>query len=378
MVPSDPEPLLKRAYRYLPRGWTAALDLYLTRRHGGERSPARLDVMTCFGGDDLDVLQVLLQSLSETHPRDRIEFWLFYLNIGPRKFAALRRFCQRLPNLTLNPVQVPDSDSFAELSRLGGRPYGARFLWLVAHQHLPAGIERVICLDPLDTLVTGDLLPFLHHPFFGKYLAACRESPSVPPLIMGPARRAHDRGASRTTILRASRSGMNSGAIVLNLGKLRRDGITIAPYLQTARWARHEMGLQFGDQGLFFMTHGSQYTQAHDRYNFRFATAGRWQSRLRPAVVHFAGRVHKPAHLRLTPDQEQRIAAHLARTGQKLLPLNPSQATCPRFFPYYRAWWEVCARTPAFARIAPLAEAYTGDLLARLDVQATADRKALV
>ena len=361
--------LPKRAYRLLPRLWTSGLDLVQQRRHGGDRSPARLDVMTAIGGNDADVLQVLLLSLSEAHPRDRIVFWMFYLDLGPAKLASLTAFCDGLPNLTLTLVQVPEKEDFALLSKLGGRPFGARFLWLAAHLHLPPEMSRIIYLDPLDMIVTDDLLPLLHQPFLGRYLVACREYPHRPPLISRPARKAHARGASAEKLQRISWGIVNSGAIVLNLDKFRRDGITMGNYVEVGRWAQ-ETSLSFGDQGLFSLTHGSDYTQTHDRYNLRFHDASRRDRRLPPAVIHFAGRIPKPYHLRLTPEQQQQVLDHLDRTGLPALPLNAHQTLKPHDLDYYRQWWEVCARTPVHDRIAPLAADYAARVLAEQGVVA--------
>ena len=348
------------------------MDLYLGRRHGGRRQPARLDVMTALGGAEVDVLQVMLLSLSETHPRDRVEFWLLHLGLAAEKLAELTAFCDGLPNLRLHLVRVPDRDQFVLLSKLGGRPFGARFLWFVAHLNLPADLQRVIFLDPLDTLVTDDLVPFLHHPFAGRYVVACREVPSLPPLIIKPARAAHADGATAAKILRASKGVMNSGVMVINLAKMRRDQLGVDHYIEVARWARDEMGLTFGDQGLFSLTHGSHYLQAHDRNNFRFFSSPGQVPKMRPSVLHFAGNIPKPFNLRLSVQQEQQIAA-LSQTGSRgIVHLTPRQIISPAFFRHYRSWWETCARTPCFARIAPLADARTGLTLANIHADPSA------
>lgn len=356
--------LLQHAYARLPSPWTAGLDLYLRRRHGGRRSPARLDVMTSLGGTEVDVLQVMILSLAETHPCDRVEFWLLHLGLAPEKLAELQTFCDGLPNLRLHLVQVPDRENFVLLSKWGGRPFGARFLWFVAHLHLPVDLERVIFLDPLDTLVTDDLVPFANHPFAGRYIVACREVPSLPPLIMKPARAAHAAGVPKGRILRASKGIMNSGAIVINLAKMRQDRIGVDHYLKVAQWARDAMGLTFGDQGLFSLTHGSHYLRAHDRNNFRFFSAPGQAPRMRPTVLHFAGNIPKPFNLRLSAQQEQQISRRCREAGQNVVHLTPRQIISPSFFPHYRSWWDTCARTPCFARIAPLADAKTAQALA--------------
>ena len=365
-MPLPPIDLLaKRVYSRLPRGWTAGMDAALRLRHGPNRQPARLDVMTAVSGPNLDVVQVMLRSLSDSHPRDDIHLWFPHLPTAQPVLDALAAYCEGLGNLTLHLLPVADKDPFVHLSRIGGRPYGARFLWLAAHHHLPASLSRVIFLDPLDIIVQGDLVPFLRHPFLGRYIVACREVPSAPPLIAGPASRAQARGASARTIWRISRGVMNSGAIVLNLDRLRRDGIGMQDYVAVGEWAQAQ-GLNFGDQGLFSLTHGSHYVQAHDRWNFRFFTLPRGSGHETAAVIHFAGNIPKPFHLRLTAAQEEGIAAMMRQRNLSVMPITRSQIISPAFFPFYRAWWAVCARTPVHDRIAPLADEVTERLLAEM------------
>ncbi|RJE80623.1 glycosyltransferase [Paracoccus sp. JM45] len=349
--------LAKQVYRNLPGCWTLTSEVYQQRRFGGARGMAQLDIMTSIGGKDLDVLQVMLLSLAETHPDDNIRFWLFYLNAAPQQLTQIQAFCDTLPNVTLHPVHVQERNEFALLSKLGNRPFGARFLWFVAHLYLPTDISRILYLDPLDIIVTDDLYPFLMQPLLGKSIAACREAPSTPPIIAGPV----TRRMTDTRIERISKGIINSGAIVLNLDKFRKNGVTVQNYIKTATYAHNELGLTvFGDQGLFSLNHGSDYVQAHDRYNFRFHDG---RKGIKPAVVHFAGRIPKPFHLRLNAEQERQILSYLDTNKLKALRLNPHQTIKADDLAYYRQWWDVCARTPVFQRIAPLAEEYAAKVL---------------
>ncbi|SFD17111.1 Glycosyl transferase family 8 [Tropicimonas isoalkanivorans] len=338
------------------------------RRKYRDRAPTRLDVMSSIAGPNPDVLQVLLLTLSEIHPRDEIVFWLLEQNLGPGKIAALERFCAGLGNITLRPLRIPDAEAFDRLKQLGGKPDSARFLWFVAHQHLPDDIKRVIYLDALDLLVTDDLVPLLNHPFLGRYLVACRESLKVPPLLIGPARRAHALGLPAIIVRHIAQGLLNSGSIVLNLDKLRRDDIGLDHYLAVAKWARKTLDLDFGDQGLFSLTHGSHYVQAHDRYNHRFYNERPGHVMQRPAVIHYAGQVIKPARWRLSPELEQRVLEHLQHIGKPEIALNDWARLPPTHIPYLRKWWDICARTPCHARIAPQATQRMTRALARAGV----------
>lgn len=363
-MPSLFLPAARNLYRALPSVWSTGMNLNLQRRYKN-RAPTRLDIMTSFAGPNLDVLQVLLLSLSETHPKDEIVFWLFEQRVSATQIASLTDFCASLGNVTLRPIKIPNTADFDRLKTLGGKPDSARFLWLVAHQHLPKDLRRIIYLDALDIIVVDDLVPFLNHPFLGKYLVACRETPDVPPLLVGSARHAHGWGMPAGIVRHISRGLINSGAIVLNLNKLRRDGIEISHYIEVAEWAHGKLNLNFGDQGLFSLTHGSHYTQADNRYNHRFYNELPSRIMRQPAVIHYAGRVVKPAHWRLPPELEIPVIEHMRQTSRSEIIFNPQHQIRAAHLPYLRKWWDVCARTPCYSRIAAPASQRMTAALAR-------------
>lgn len=125
--------------------------------------------------------------------------------------------------------------------------------------------------------------------------------------------------------------------------------------------------LDFGDQGLFSLTHGSNYLRMHDRYNHRFWAESPQRMMRDPAVLHFAGPVLKPAFWRLTEDQERQALAHLQRSGDKVLRLNDHLPLRAAHLPYLRRWWQICARTPSHDRLAAEAGWRMAAALARLD-----------
>lgn len=357
----------KRLYRSLPGLASSGLALHLQQRYR-DRPPTRLDVMTSFAGPNLDVVQVMLHSLSRAHPLDQIVFWLLEQDIPAPQIQALAEFGAGLGNVELRPIRIEDAAAFARLRDLGGKPDSARFLWFMAHRHLPQDLARAIYLDANDILVSDDLVPFLNHPFLDRYLVACRELIDLPPLVIGPARRAHAWRLPHKFLRHVSRGLMNSGAIVLNLDKFRRDDIGIGHYLNVAEWAHDRLGLRFGDQGLFSLTHGSHYMRAHDRFNHRFYDESPHRAMQRPAVIHFAGKVLKPAYWRLTERQEQQVTAHIAQSGNRVLKLTDGLELRVSHLPYLRRWWDTCAQTPCHGRIEPLARQRMTALLERLGI----------
>lgn len=367
MLPRNAFPIARQMFQRLPGLWAPGMDMHLRHQHRN-RAPTRLDVMTSFAGRSLDAVQVMVLSLAETHPQDHIRLWLFEQDIPDSEIRAFGTFCASLGNVELRPLRVPDAASFRQLKELGGKPDSARFLWFVAHELLPDDLSRVIYLDAADIIVADDLVPLLTHPFLGKYLIACREFNDLPPLLIGNARRAYRCGVPAGMIRMVSRGLINSGAIVVNLDRLRRERIGIGHYLQTAEWASTRLQLRFGDQGLFSLTHGSHYTRLHDRYNHRFWAEPVGRMMRDPAVLHYAGRIVKPANWQLSTAQEALVLDHLHRSGSDVLKLNKHLALRAAHLPYLRRWWDTCARTPGHARLAPEAARRMTATLARLEL----------
>ena len=335
-----------------------------------DRAPAKIDVMTSFEGENIDAIQVLLLSLSETHPRDEIAFWLFEQSLSDSQIDAVKAYCQSLGNVSLRTVKVPHASDFDVLKKLGGRPDSARFFWLVAHECLPKDLKRIIYLDALDIIVNDDLVPFLRHPFLGSHIIACREFSDIPPVFIGSARKAHDLWAPIALVKHVAKGLANSGSIVINLDKFRNGGMDIGYYIDAAEWARNKLGVNFGDQGLFSLTHGSSYVQAHDRYNYRFSNDLKNFSIKNPAVIHYAGRVLKPVNWHLPPEQESIILDYIKNTGKSQLVLDRWHAVDPRHLHYQKMWWDICARTPCYERIKPLATQRMTNALGRVGLKA--------
>lgn len=80
MLPQNALPIARQMFRRLPGLWAPGVELRL-RRHHRNRAPTRLDVMTSFAGRSLDMVQVMVLSLAETHPLDHIRLWLFEQDI---------------------------------------------------------------------------------------------------------------------------------------------------------------------------------------------------------------------------------------------------------------------------------------------------------
>lgn len=330
-----------------------------------------LNVMTSCGGKNSGITQILIRSLSDAHPGQRINFWFFHLDVADPIMNRMARFCDKLPNVRLHPVRVERTDALVALKTLGGKPDCERFLWFVAHQYLPAELDRVIYIDALDTMVLDDLRPFLNQDLGDGYVLACHEflARAQPPITIGPAREALEAGTDPEVIRRVSLGLINSGAMVLNLRRFRDEGIDLDHYVQTATWAQQQ-GLSFGDQGLFSLTFGSAFAPAHDRYNFRFGFPGAGRIKAEPAIVHFAGHVPKPFAFRPDPAQEQLIRDRAAAQPDGILPLGRTHRMRAGFLPHYRRWWAFSERTLVHQRIAPLADSATRKLLDRLGLAA--------
>ncbi|NIJ15456.1 FkbM family methyltransferase [Sphingobium vermicomposti] len=325
-----------------------------------------INVMTSCSNERAEVIQVLICSLSETHRNQRINFWLFHTSINDEKLSEFDRYCRSLPNVDFFEVRVGDKHlpHFEEMKRIGGKPDSERFLWFVAHEYLPQDLDRVVYLDALDTAVVDDLTAFYQADFDGKYLLVCRELnkwTNEPQLYVEPAREFFDRTQDKETVVRISQGIFNSGSIVINLNKFRAESLSLTHYCEVAQWAKDTVGAGFGDQGLWSLTHGSNFKLMDDRYNYRFFSYGPKSEVSNPSVIHFAGFAKKPFHLFFTPKQTKDLIEHIAKAGKGPIMMGNFHRLDSHYFAHYEKWWDYCKKTPVFSRIISSAIDETND-----------------
>lgn len=87
-------PALHHSYRALSGAWASGAQ-HDQRRKYQNRAPTWLDVMTSLAGRNLDLVQVMVRSLSDTHPRDDIILWLLEQGSPPDRSRRLRFSARR-------------------------------------------------------------------------------------------------------------------------------------------------------------------------------------------------------------------------------------------------------------------------------------------
>lgn len=324
----------------------------------GDKDKA-INVMTSCSDSNCAVVQVLIYSLSQSHRDYQINFWFFHVTVGDEKIAALDAYCRSLPNVSFFEVRVTDVSDFEEMKKIGGKPDCERFLWFSAHRYLPKDLDRVLYLDALDTIVVDSLEDFYCADFNNKYLLVCREINQFsgrPQLQVGPARDHFEQTNDKDVVARISHGIFNSGSIVLNLEKFRKEAPSLKHYCETAKWAKDLLGATFGDQGLFSLVHGSDFELVDDKYNYRFFVAYKPTNIIEnPSVIHFCGFSPKPFRIYFTREQSEEVIDYISEAGGKPFMIGSYDRIDIHYPSYYKMWWDLCEKTPIYHWLFPQA-----------------------
>lgn len=242
----------------------------------------------------LPQLEVMLTSLHASNPGEAVSVWLIHCTLTDAQLDRLDRRC-RLLGFSLHPVTAGE-----ELFR--GAPLTRQYpqemyYRLLAPQLLPAGLSRVIYLDP-DILVLNPLRPLWEMDLQGNLFAAAAHT--------GKTELANSVNQVR---LGTNHDYFNSGVLLMDLNAGRR-WIDPAALFDFTR--RHARELLFPDQDLLNMLYGERVLALDDavwnydarNYNNYYLRSGGvcdmdWML-THTAVLHFCGRAKpwKPGYRR--------------------------------------------------------------------------------
>ena len=174
---------------------------------------------------------------------------------------------------------------------------------------LPDDVDRVLYLDAGDTLIIGDIEPYYQCDFQDKSLVVTgtkyKESEGKAELFD-----LEDLGGQEEELPKILKGFFNSGSYMMNLDKMRKDGVKLKDYLDLSKGLINIYGednhkIYWGDQGLLsaaFVGDVQYYAFPHIRnvwympYNF-----GLWYYNIMflppdfsPAILHYTGMEFKP------------------------------------------------------------------------------------
>jgi lipopolysaccharide biosynthesis glycosyltransferase len=268
---------------------------------------AHYNIMTSCDDNLAPYVAVQLTAMAQNMKTAMVDFYFFHSRVSRKNIEMLTALCGKLGTIRFHEILVPDADIYAELAKYGNGWTGEAYYSLCAHRLLPEEVDRVMYLDAGDTLVLEDVGPYYNYDFQGKSLMV---TSSKYKRVDGEVRMLDeqdlgDKDAGLPAVLRGI---FNSGSYVMNLEKMRKDGLTLADYRYLADKLHEALGkdeVYWGDQGLLSAAFVGDvrcfgYPEIPNIYfmpfNFCLWYYDHNDARpsYSPSVLHFAGTAFKP------------------------------------------------------------------------------------
>lgn len=266
-----------------------------------------IHIMTSCDENLIKYVSILLESIASSLAERHVCFFLLYYHISEVNMRLLELQCQTYANISFCAIRVEEAymEGFRTLARGGGEWCAEAYFSLMAHELLPADVDRVLYLDAADTMITGSIDEYYFGDFEEKFIIATAARYKT---INGINYLIDDSDLDNQEGIKTITKGLfNSGSYVMNLAKMRKDGhYTIPAYLEVASLIRQIQGTNdteaayWGDQGFLSMVFlGNikyfRYPEIKDYwympYNFLLLYY-RYRSEepsYTPRIIHFAG-----------------------------------------------------------------------------------------
>lgn len=262
------------------------------------------NIMTSCDNGLINYVAISISAMAKNLKDDEIDFYFFHSRVDDKNIKMLKDLCNEFDNIKFNEIRVPNAEIYDAFATYGGGWVGEAYYSLCAHLLLPESMDRIMYLDAGDVLILGDISDYYNCDFEDKSLVVtgARYKMQDNQLTM------FDRGDLenyKDGLLGMLRGLFNSGSYVLNLNKMRKDGLKLKDYevlVDTLKglFEKDNKNIYFGDQGLLsvaFVGDMKYYGFPNIRniwympYNFCMWYYDRLESRpdYLPSVVHFAG-----------------------------------------------------------------------------------------
>ena len=134
------------------------------------------NILVTIDNNYLQPLKVMLQSLVDNNPGHHFQIYLLYSDITEENLTNLGNFCET-HTATLVPCFI-DGSAFAE-APISDRYSQTMYYRLLAHQFLPASIDKILYLDP-DILIINSINALYQTDLTGYIAAACIHTQLTP------------------------------------------------------------------------------------------------------------------------------------------------------------------------------------------------------
>lgn len=267
---------------------------------------------------------VLMQSLFETNPDKNFCFYIIYNDLKQEERDIVRQYAVE-NNARVEFVQVDGKryEGFPTRQRLPIETY----FRLEIQELLPEYVERLLYLD-CDMIICRDIDELYNLDFEEKYIAACGYSTKL-----------------------ESGGEFNAGMLMMNLKKMREDGITLETYRTLAQQLD---GNYYLDQGLLnelFAEKGTKYVWKQ-KYNFTCPFYRKFRKKLKTempdyalddvTVMHFAGPGLRPWQASISREEFEQLKK------KNLLDIFAANGWIidEIYICFLEKWWDFASRTP--------------------------------
>jgi lipopolysaccharide biosynthesis glycosyltransferase len=284
-----------------------------------------MNVMFSFDENLAKYAPVTMISLYRNHIGISINIYVVYVNLSETAMNLMRATAEEY-HQEIFFIKCHDPEKYNEFDKYSGT--FECYFDLVAQSYLPKMLSRVLYLD-VDTFVCKNISSLYYADFEDNYLIAI---PDVGNDMRGSQK------IENPVELAAQGQGFNSGVIVINLERFRKEKITVDTYTGIIRQLK-EKGIQyFGDQALFnvFML-GKPVKYMSYLYNFLWIEHEKQNACLREYdvenvyIFHCGGSEYKPWTVRLRKEDislyEERFYIKKHRITDRIVYIN-------------QAWWE--------------------------------------
>ncbi len=260
-------------------------------------------IMTSCDGRLLDQLSILIYSISRNLKDAHTDFYVITRKTYDDKFEMLTALCNKLKNITFHNIIIPDAELYDELGKYGGGWVGEAYFSFCAHLFKEfENVDRAMYLDAGDVIVANDISKYYNDDFEGKSLivqSARYKTQNNTNVLF------EQSDLQTENFAGIARGLFNSGSYIMNLKKMREDGLTINDYLYVTSVLVNSFGsdnhnIYWGDQGLLSIAFAGdmkayRYNEIRNiwymPYNFCmwYYDGMNRKPDYTPSVIHFAG-----------------------------------------------------------------------------------------
>lgn len=207
-----------------------------------------MNIVTACQGALIKMIGVQLEAIHE-NIGETVEFYLLHCGDEPDLVTGLELQCEAYENLRFHSVLIEDIEPYRIMAQSGGEWPPAAYFSFGAHLFLPEDADRALYLDAGDTLVIGDPSDYYYSDFEGSSLIVTAK------MFKDGKNLYYEEDLTDLESLAVILRGLfNSGSYVINLAKLRRQGLQLEDVAEYVKGLETIFGtgekIYFGDQGL--------------------------------------------------------------------------------------------------------------------------------